>query len=462
MRNLPAESNAPRSNQAQSTMRYLTLFALALCASCHLTAPAPQGYLLIVGGGLKPDNTEVLSAFASAAGAQTLVIPTASGVPEESAPGTQAMLAAHTQGSQQVAILDIRHDTPERAQDLAYIDPIHDATAVWFTGGDQSRILAAFRPGGAESGGAESTSPNAASPDASETNAPAPNDTPAYDALLQFLARDGLIAGTSAGAAMMSDPMIAGGTSEAALLRGAGFEGALADTVNQAPGAQAQPVSPGVKLTQGMGFFPYGMVDQHFLSRGRFGRLIVAMEATGQTLAVGIADNRALYVDLSKASGTAIGNHAVVLIDLSTATRDGQTLRGIRISLASSNDTLDFTTARVHPAPGKYPLRTHQEGEPEPDAPQPDAPQPDSPQPDSPQPDAPQPIEQSAPDPWSSNALSQLLKRLALDPSQSQVARKNRIEITLRTDSGTTFWSAQPDLSDLTVYQVFMDITVTL
>jgi cyanophycinase len=406
-------------------MRYL--LALLLCVSCQVTGAgtghdaASRGNLLIVGGGLQADNAEVLGAFATHAQAISLVIPTASGVPTESAQGTLEMLTAFAAPGQSMAplsILAIHHDTPERAQDQSHVDAIHQATAVWFTGGQQSRIIDVFRPAG--------------------------QDSPAYDALQQLLARDGLIAGTSAGAAMMSDPMIASGSSEAALLQGAGLEGSLAKVAGDSnppdPTHQASqaPSAAGVKLAQGMGFFPYGLVDQHFLSRGRFGRLIVAMEATGHDIGLGIADNRALLVDLSEASGTALGNHAVVLIDLSTMTREGASRLGIHISLASNNDSLNFTTAKVHPAQGKPELAQRQHIERQPDASQ-----------------APQ---LTALTPWSKEALAILLQRLAVNPSQPQTARNDKIEITLSAAPETKFWSTQNDLSDLTVSEAILDI----
>ena len=63
-------------------------------------------------------------------------------------------------------------------------------------------------------------------------------------------------------AASMSDPMIAGGDSLNSLLLGPRTENSK---------------GRGVEIEKGMGFFPYGFTDQHFLRRGRFGRLVVAL-----------------------------------------------------------------------------------------------------------------------------------------------------------------------------------------
>ena len=107
--------------------------------------------------------------------------------------------------------------------------------SVYFTGGDQAKILAALAPGGVRD--------------------------PALTAIRAALDAGGLLAGSSAGAAMMSQPMILGGTSLEALVHG----------------VTENPKEPGLLIGTGLGFFPFGMVDQHFIKRGRLGRLVVAM-----------------------------------------------------------------------------------------------------------------------------------------------------------------------------------------
>ena len=53
----------------------------------------------------------------------------------------------------------------------------------------------------------------------------------------------------------------------------------------------------------GLGFFPFGMVDQHFIKRGRLGRLVVAMAEAGVRRGFGIDENTALLVEGGAGAG---------------------------------------------------------------------------------------------------------------------------------------------------------------
>lgn len=304
---------------------------MMIAGACAGGPTVGAGDLLIVGGGLRAENTEVLGAFGvkasvprqvddlaedndepeAAPTARVLVLPTASGVPAESGPGARGDIAPHLGANARIAVLDLRADMTESGDDPFYADAIREANALWFTGGVQSRILGVFRPQG--------------------------SDSEAYRAARVVLENDGIIAGTSAGAAMMSDPMIAWGRSEEALL------------VGSAPGVEDR----GLGLEKGMGFFPFGLVDQHFLRRGRFGRLVAALEETGRPFGFGVADNRALAVDLGAAEGTAVGDRAVCLLDTSRMEREGLSRLGLRFSLAGGGDRIDLRTGVITPASGK-------------------------------------------------------------------------------------------------------------
>ena len=106
-------------------------------------------------------------------------------------------------------------------------------------------------------------------------------ETPVLQALRALHAGGGLIAGSSAGAAMMSERMLLGGTSLESVVHG----------------LTENPDRPGLLLGPGLGFFRFGMLDQHFIKRGRLGRLIVAMAKTGVQKGFGIDENTALFVD---------------------------------------------------------------------------------------------------------------------------------------------------------------------
>jgi cyanophycinase len=367
--------------------RVLLTGLLGFTAACAGTSTAERGDLVIVGGGLRADNALVLSAFTDGAGERVLVLPTASGVPQESGPGTVEDLQAHADLVQSIEVLEILATTPERADDPHYVDQIQAADSIWFTGGDQSRITAVFRRIGV--------------------------DTLGYSALVDVLRRGGRVAGSSAGAAMMSDPMIVGGTSRAALLDGT--------------------AGGRFELGRGMGFFPFGLVDQHFLRRGRIGRLVVALEETGTRFGWGIADNRALAVDLGAESGQPLGERAVLQIDTRDLERDGLSRRGLRVALLSTGDTIDFATGAVVFGTGKRAL---------------------------------EPIDRfearsfAALDPFGEETVTRLVEQLSTDPTTPQRAERDGIALIVRADAGTRFVTGDATLAGFSASGVLLDFEI--
>ncbi|MEO0587002.1 MAG: cyanophycinase [Planctomycetota bacterium] len=232
--------------------------------------------LVIVGGALQAENEAVFRAVLDRVGPEGRlgVLPTASGVPAETGPKAVGLFETYAGPGQVVELIDIRHDTPEKAMDASYAERIAACDGLWFVGGVQSRIVAVFRPEG--------------------------RDTPAYAAVLEVLERGGVVGGTSAGAAMMSDPMVRWGNSHEALLIGRSDE--LPDW--------------GVGVGRGMGLLPFGVTDQHFVRRGRLGRLVVALETSGETVGFGVGENSALVVDLDDESAEVIGEPGVVAVEL--------------------------------------------------------------------------------------------------------------------------------------------------
>ncbi len=274
-----------------------TLIVTGLMTGC--SSPA-GGSLVIVGGGLSKENALVFEAFLARRhpDGPVVVLPTASGVPARSGPGTLETLRSYgAPDDSDVLMVTVdrpRADDPDTERVLA--DRLASAGAIWFTGGNQSRIMERF-----------SDSPTAT----------------AFRAALAEAFRNGaVIGGTSAGAAVMSDPMIAGGRS--------------ADAV--AHGVRQHDDDRGVRLTEGLGLFNAGLVDQHFLARGRLGRLIIALEATGTPLGFGIEENSAIVTDDQGRTVQIIGDPGVVFVDMRRATRDGPTLTGIRLSLLCTGD----------------------------------------------------------------------------------------------------------------------------
>ena len=99
-----------------------------------------------------------------------------------------------------------------------------------------------------------------------------------------------VVAGTSAGAAAMSNTMICGGDETKAYLKGK------------------------VELSIGFGFLREVIIDTHFDARGRFGRLVQAIAAQPGAIGIGLDEDTGVIIE----KGTkmrAIGSSSVVVVD---------------------------------------------------------------------------------------------------------------------------------------------------
>lgn len=205
-----------------------------------------EGSLVLAGGGALTDD--ILGRFLELAGDQPrlVVIPTASNRELDEQATVELW---QSRGFQEVAVLHTRDR--EKANQEAFVAPLESATAVWFGGGSQQRISDAYI------------------------------DTLVERRIYEVLERGGVVGGTSAGAAIQSRVMIAGGTKEPTL-------------------------STGLDLLMG------GIVDQHFLARDRIGRLLLAIEQNPDRIGFGIDESTALVVHQGKA--TVVGRSFVLRI----------------------------------------------------------------------------------------------------------------------------------------------------
>ena len=277
-----------------------------------LIVGASHPKLAIIGGRLEDDNAAVYAEMHRLAGGRIVVFATASGVPEEVGPETVAVFSAH--GFDAVLAEVHGPGAAKAARSKAIADLVEDYGSVYFTGGDQALITGALAPRGRQSR--------------------------VLRAIRKTHRNGALVAGSSAGAAIMSAVMISGGTS---------LEAATYGVVND-------PDQPGMLLEPGLGFFPWGMVDQHFIKRGRFGRLAVGMQASGAKRGFGIDENTALFVEGKTAR--VIGEYGAFVLDLAEAKVDHQArlIENIGFSYADDGDSCDLETGEVLPGPGKRPV----------------------------------------------------------------------------------------------------------
>jgi cyanophycinase len=302
---------------------------LVLHAAAPVAAQAPAvtegGRLVVIGGALDRDNEAIYRAILDRreGDGSLCVVPTASATPAASAASAVERFDRFGGAGTAAAVL-ITVDEPAAVSDPVIARRIRDCSGFFFTGGVQSRILSAFRPGGVS--------------------------TPAYEALLSRHAEGAVISGSSAGAAIMSDPMIAGGSSASAMRGGVrrDDDGRDDDGRGDDPGDDADA---GVLLTAGLGFFPAALFDQHFLARGRVARLVIAtLDADAPDLGFGIDENTALVVE--GGSARAVGASGVLVIDASDAVVRGRSATGVRLHLLADGDTWDVARRTFTPAHG--------------------------------------------------------------------------------------------------------------
>ncbi|MEM7625464.1 MAG: cyanophycinase [Planctomycetota bacterium] len=368
-----------------------SLAVMMVLAGAGFTWAQESGRLVIVGGRLSPEHERIYTTFLRDVepNQKVGVVPLASGVPEESGPLTVQDIRQYAAHPDDVFNTGLVYTQPERALEPETARLLAGCRALWFTGGDQSRITAALRP--------------------------VEGDTPVYGSVEQVLKQGGTIGGTSAGAAMMSDPMIRSGNSADALLLGA------TDILD----------GPGVCVGQGMGFFDHGLVDQHFLRRGRFGRLLVALEATETAVGFGVSENRGMELDRATGVITTLGEQAITVIDRRQARTQERHRENIRVSLLGGGDRIDTATYAVTTAPEKIPLSESARD---------------------------LGLSVRFPDMWDRHIVAEMIKVLAAQPDQPVLAQDRSFDYRMTADDQTRFYLGESGES-LTAVNVRLDIT---
>lgn len=218
-----------------------------------------RGPLIAIGGAEdKFRDRTILSRFVEMSGgdkARIVIIPTASSLPDA---GQLYVTVFKEIGAEVADVLtvDTRHD----AADQRLVDLVDTSTGIFLTGGNQIRIAATL-------GG-----------------------TRVADALDRRSFEGIPVAGTSAGASVMSGVMIAGGRS------------------GGTPKRQLARMSPGLGLIDSV------IIDQHFRERNRVGRLVTMVSYNPGLLGLGIDEDTAAIIT---ADGMleVIGRGSVLIVD---------------------------------------------------------------------------------------------------------------------------------------------------
>ncbi|RYD75773.1 MAG: cyanophycinase [Sphingobacteriales bacterium] len=236
-------------------MKKLFLFNIFLGISLLLNAQgkSAKGSLFIIGGGNRSDvlMKEMLNTASLKANDYIIVLPMASEVPEVGF-GT---LSAQLQKLDPRKIRNFnfaKHDV----NDKKWTDSLAGAKLIYILGGDQSRFMNVVL------------------------------NTPVYTAIHKAYQNGSTIAGTSAGAAVMSKYMITGKQ--------------LLDTVYKETFNKLWDKN--IEFSPGMGLLENTIIDQHFLKRNRYNRLISALAAHPDLVCVGIDESTAIIVHGNKAT----------------------------------------------------------------------------------------------------------------------------------------------------------------
>lgn len=222
----------------------------------------PTQYPIMVIGGAedKVNGCSILTAFFESAGGKLAtigVLPCAS--QEPSAVGDRYLQIFQGMGALNIEVLDIRQ--PQECDEARWLDVLEACTGIFVTGGDQLRICDLI-------GGSQ------------------------FIKSIKERVHAGTLAlaGTSAGAAIMGEKMISGGSS--------------GESPNQLL----------VDLTDGLGIFPELLVDQHFHNRNRMARLMSAIAAHPDKLGVGI-DEDTCAAFIGDGTFQVIGKGTITIID---------------------------------------------------------------------------------------------------------------------------------------------------
>ncbi len=255
-----------------------------------------KGRLVAIGGAEDREGEKrILSKFVEIAGgkkAKIVILTVATDSPEEAA--KEMTKVFKSLGVETIKVFDITER--EDANSSRGVKMIEEATGLYFTGGDQIHITSLM-------GGSEM-----------------------QRVMHERYEKDLIIAGTSAGAAMMSNSMILSGASE------------------ENPRLRAVEIGPGMDLIIG------AIIDTHFSQRGRHGRLLSAVAHYPQDLGLGIDENTALFINKGKFE--VIGEGAVTVIDggAMTYTNAPDVRKGEGLALAD---------VRVHVLPDGYEYNLH-------------------------------------------------------------------------------------------------------
>lgn len=238
-------------------------FVLSLVVT--IPAMAQKGNLFIIGGGTRsPELIQSLVKTANLTAKDYMVVlPMSSAEPEASYEAIKKQLTAAS--GNPIGCLNF---DASKIQDKKWVDSLAGAKLIFITGGDQTRFMKVVL------------------------------NTPVYAAIHSAYQNGATVAGTSAGAAVMCKHMITGKQ--------------LLDTVYKETFNKLW--ANNIEFEEGMGLVENVIIDQHFLRRSRFNRLISALTAYPTYQCIGIDEGTAVIIQGQGRKVTVAGQSQVLRI----------------------------------------------------------------------------------------------------------------------------------------------------
>ena len=263
---------------------------------------ATRGWIVPIGGAENKENDRhILERFVAVSGgrdADIVVIPTASRL-RETGPRYEQLF--RDLGATRVTSMDF--DTRRDCQEPSRLERIAEATGIFFTGGNQLRLTTLL-------GG-----------------------TPVAKLVRTRNAQGVAVGGTSAGASILSEHMIAFGDEGSSVISGS------------------------VRLAPGLGLTNRFIIDQHFTQRDRLGRLITALTYNPFAVGIGLDEDTAAFigpdetVEVEGSGGVTVVDAADVTFSSMDSVNEGQPvcLLGLRLHILVAGATFNLHTRVADP-----------------------------------------------------------------------------------------------------------------
>jgi len=261
-----------------------------------------RGWIVPIGGAENKENDRgILERFVRLSGgaaADIVVIPTASRMHET---GPRYETVFKDIGAPRVTVMDF--DTRRDCQEAGRLRRLEQASGIFFTGGNQLRLTALL-------GG-----------------------TPVAKLIRLQNAHGVTVGGTSAGASILSEHMIAFGDEGSSVISGS------------------------VRLAPGLGLTNRFIIDQHFRQRDRLGRLLTALAYNPFAVGIGLDEDTAAFIgpdetiEVEGSGGVTVVDAADVSFSSIDEVSEGQPvcMLGLKLHILVAGATFNLHTRLAAP-----------------------------------------------------------------------------------------------------------------